>query len=291
MATERDLENAIAKYPEIIEPGLELLGRQQTVHGRRFDVLFRDRTARKLLVELKWRAITDKDIGQLMYYEGSVLSSQEPDLRAMLIGRRVPPNVGRALDHHGFGWKELTPSTLVNFLREKQDFELLRPFEEELSSWKQPRKSEPWVIFATPPAPVDGCPALLSVVATAPFDQACAEFKQGREEIYFKTNSPIGKGLQLPLCHVLFKVKGNPAVIAKATLTGLTADNPREKRLRGFEDDPGKYFYGFSPIQRLKEPVPLQQLRRWGSGRPVANDVPGCILVYDIDIEARGANG
>ena len=45
--------------------------------------------------------ILDKHIGQIMSYEGSVLSEKDPDVRIMLIGTRVPPNLQKALDQHG----------------------------------------------------------------------------------------------------------------------------------------------------------------------------------------------
>jgi len=40
MPTERDFEDLLVKYPELIEDGLRLTGRQKTVHGRRLDLLF-----------------------------------------------------------------------------------------------------------------------------------------------------------------------------------------------------------------------------------------------------------
>ena len=98
---EIDLENILAKYPDLIEQGLRLIERQKTVYGRRMDLLFEDINKRKLIIELKSGPILDKHIGQIMAYEGGTLSDKEQDIRIMLIGTRVPPNFRKALDYHG----------------------------------------------------------------------------------------------------------------------------------------------------------------------------------------------
>ncbi len=88
---EKALETVLAKYPELVEDGLCLIGRQMEVCGRRIDLLFKDTHQRQLLVELKWGPIRDEHIGQIMHYAGGVLAHDRPDLRVMLIGPRVPP--------------------------------------------------------------------------------------------------------------------------------------------------------------------------------------------------------
>jgi hypothetical protein len=128
---EIDVENILAKYPDLIESGLRLVGRQVTVYGRRMDLLFEDVNKRKLIVELKSGPILDKHIGQIMAYEGGVLSDKDPDIRIMLIGTRVPPNLRKALDHHGFAWKEINFATLKSYLNEKSDTTFGHLFQEE----------------------------------------------------------------------------------------------------------------------------------------------------------------
>ena len=128
---EIDFENILAKYPELIENGLRLVGRQVTVYGRRMDLLFEDINNRKLIVELKSGPILDKHIGQILAYEGGVLSDKAPDVRIMLIGTRVPPNLRKALDHHGIAWKEINFAYLKTFLKDKNDTTFSNIFEEE----------------------------------------------------------------------------------------------------------------------------------------------------------------
>ncbi|HPR74332.1 MAG TPA: hypothetical protein PLX41_11805 [Bacteroidales bacterium] len=132
MVHEKDFEDIIAKYPELIEDGLTLKGRQVPLYGRRMDLLFEDKFKRKLIVELKIGPIKDAHIGQILSYEGMLLSAEDPTIRVMLIGNRVPPNIKRSLDHHGIAWCEITLMSLKEFLIAKNDTEFLSLFEDEI---------------------------------------------------------------------------------------------------------------------------------------------------------------
>src|ERR1035437_6432908 len=135
MLLEKDLEDIISKYPDIIEEGLTLKGRQLTLYGRRMDLLFEDRFKRKLILELKKGPIKDHHIGQILSYEGMLLSADDPTIRIMLVGNRVPPNIQRSLDHHGIAWKEITFSGLKEFLSEKDDKPFLHLLDDEDSTY------------------------------------------------------------------------------------------------------------------------------------------------------------
>lgn len=122
---ERTFENIICRYPELIENELSFKGRQVTVNGRRVDVLFEDRHGQQLIVEIKKGTVLRNHVGQLLDYEGDFVSADNPNVRVMLVGNRVPENLWRSLNHHGFEWKELTLSTLDLFLTGKEDLDLL----------------------------------------------------------------------------------------------------------------------------------------------------------------------
>ncbi len=128
---EADLEKILVKYPELIEDELQLIGQQVTVFGRRMDILFKDKFERKLIIELKNGAIKDAHVGQILSYEGILLSHDDPTIRVMLVGTRVPPNIGKSLDHHGIAWKEISYTNLKQFLKTKNDFHLLQLFEQD----------------------------------------------------------------------------------------------------------------------------------------------------------------
>lgn len=128
--SEKEFEDIICKYPELIEEGLVLKGRQIRVFGKIMDILFEDKFKQKLIVELKIGPINRKHIGQVMEYEGSVLSEEDPTARIMLVGNRVPPNFKKALDHHGIEWKEIILSKLQEFIKSKCDNQFLEYFTE-----------------------------------------------------------------------------------------------------------------------------------------------------------------
>jgi len=139
---EKTFEDIICKYPELIEDKLLFKGRQVVLKGKRVDVLFGDKHGQKLVVELKKDTVRREDIAQLLDYEGFFVSADDPTVRVMLIGRRVPENLRRSLDHHGFEWRELTTTMLINFLRQKGDYDLLNCLTPEDSLIQDPYKNE-----------------------------------------------------------------------------------------------------------------------------------------------------
>jgi len=54
MLLEKNFEDIIAKYPELIEDDLTLKGRQVTHYGRRMDLLFEEKFKRKLIIDFLW---------------------------------------------------------------------------------------------------------------------------------------------------------------------------------------------------------------------------------------------
>jgi hypothetical protein len=128
---EQDFEDIIVQYPELIEKDLRFIGRQVYLHGRKMDILFEDKFGRKLIIELKNGPIKDEHVGQIMAYEGMLLSGDDPTIRVMLVGTRVPPNIRKALDHHGIAWKEISHTQLQIFLSDKKDEKLLKLFSDE----------------------------------------------------------------------------------------------------------------------------------------------------------------
>lgn len=259
--------------------------------GRRIDLLFRDSHGRRLLVELKWGAIKDEHIGQLLSYEGTLISTDHPDLRVMLVGTRVPPNIRRALDHHGISWKEIGPSQIAALLTRSGELEFAARFEQsnslsEVSARKHARKTGPEHSTEVPSlasAQHGTTPALLAIVDLKWFDQAREEFREGKEEIYFGTSSTqIGPALRLPVQTVYFKTSGRPEIIASAPFVDARTENIPEKRLQGLEHDAGwKYYYGFREIALLQSPIPISALRYFSTGKEIRPDVPGPCVIQD----------
>ncbi len=69
--TEKQLENFICKHPEYsLWQDVEIIGRQITVEHGRLDILAWD--GRVLVIELKARALEEKDVGQVLRYKRDV---------------------------------------------------------------------------------------------------------------------------------------------------------------------------------------------------------------------------
>jgi hypothetical protein len=122
---ESTFESILAKYPELIEERLSLLGRQVSLGRKHVDLLFQDRHGQRLIVELKKGPILREHVAQVMDYEGHFLTPDDPTPRVMLIGNRVPENFRRSLDHHGIEWREIPVALLISHLRSAQDQDLL----------------------------------------------------------------------------------------------------------------------------------------------------------------------
>lgn len=123
--TEKQFEDILAKYPELIEDSLELKGRQVNVSGKVLDLMFKDRRGDTLIVELKKGTIKREHIAQLLDYEGFFVDEFNPTTRVMLIGNHVPKNLQNSLDHHGIEYQYFSPASLREYLVEKSDKEML----------------------------------------------------------------------------------------------------------------------------------------------------------------------
>ena len=281
---ENDFEDILIKYPELIEENLEFLGRQVTVYGRRIDILFKDAHNRKLIIELKIGPIKDQHIGQILSYEGMLLSHDDPTIRVMLIGNRVPPNIQRSLDHHGIAWKEISYNSLKEFIEKKHDNEFLELFDTELKIPILTKNPTRIIKNIIKPHNSDEKPALFIPVLSQWIDEAFEYFKEGKDILFFYTNSNIGKIQYLSADKVYFKCKGESTISAVADLVELKTENPVKFRLRGSESDTGKYYYGFRNLKWLDSPVELQDLEYYESGKNLRNDVPGACIIKDPNV-------
>lgn len=143
MLSERLFEDVLVKYPDLIEQGLKLIGRQVNYFGKRIDILFEDKFKEKLIIELKKDNLDRNALSQVMEYEGYILSEKDPSARVMLIANRIPLNLKKAMDHHGIEYKEITHKQIFEFL-EKNDHQL---FTQITSPLQQQSQQPPMKIF------------------------------------------------------------------------------------------------------------------------------------------------
>jgi len=127
-------------------------------------------------------------------------------------------------------------------------------------------------------------PALFIPVLSQWIEEAIQYFKEGKDILFFYTDSNIGKIRDLSADKVYFKCKGESTISAVADLIEVKTENPVNFRLRGSESNTGKYYYGFKNLKWLDFPVELQELEYYESGKNLRNDVPGACIIKDPNI-------
>lgn len=107
-----------AFHSELLEEGLELVERQKAVkkHGVRFDLLFKDRNGKNVILELKRNAISRDDIGQAIQYAGIV-----QDSRVILAAPIIPTSVKNAFEHYGIEYLEYDLEEIEKLLFQLKD--------------------------------------------------------------------------------------------------------------------------------------------------------------------------
>lgn len=125
---EREFEDILSTYPELIEEGLSLKGRQVNVDRKFIDLLFKDKIGQDLIVELKIGVAKREHVAQLLDYAGYKIAENKTPVRIMLIANRIPENFKHSFDYFGFEYKEIVIDRLHDFLRNKNDQNLLKIF-------------------------------------------------------------------------------------------------------------------------------------------------------------------
>lgn len=122
---EVDLENILARYPELVEPHLTLVARQFALNGKRIDLLFRDGGGCKLVVEVKVGTLCRADVGQLSEYCHYLFKLDGLRPRGMLVGTWVSDEIRGAAGFNGFGCRILLFDDLEKFASERGDVDML----------------------------------------------------------------------------------------------------------------------------------------------------------------------
>jgi len=109
---EKDMETAIDTCPDLfIEPGLALVRRQVVINGRRPDILFEDRLARRLLVEVQSGRLDEDHVQRHFYYFFDYRAKYPSNhLRLLFIANRIVPQHKEFLDEHGYEFREIPDS-------------------------------------------------------------------------------------------------------------------------------------------------------------------------------------
>jgi len=149
---EREFEDILAAYPELIEESLSLKGRQVSIDRKFIDLLFKDKIGQDLIVELKIGVAKREHVAQLLDYAGYKIAEGKSPVRIMLVANRIPENFKHSFDYFGFEYKEISIDKLHDFLRSKNDQNLLKIFamENEKSPVAVPSAPEISIIEPSP---------------------------------------------------------------------------------------------------------------------------------------------
>lgn len=132
---------------------------------------------------------------------------------------------------------------------------------------------------------LDKQPALFIPVQGKWISGAFEYFKEGRDRLYFYTDSYIGQATDLGIKNVYFKLKGGNFISAKADFIDILESNPAEYRLPGPKAVGKRYYYGYRNLKWLLNKVGLSDLKYFKTGTNLRNDIPGACIIIDPQVE------
>jgi len=89
---ERDLQIALRKHIDQLEPGLKIAdgGKEQTVESGRIDITAEDASGATVVIELKAGSADRETIGQVLGYMGDLMAAKM-SVRGILVAGEFPP--------------------------------------------------------------------------------------------------------------------------------------------------------------------------------------------------------
>jgi RecB family endonuclease NucS len=107
MGTEAEMQQALARHPEIIEPGLTLLDRELPTGVGGIDLYARDAEGRFVVVELKRGKATQEAVHQLSRYVTTVSESVGQQVRGILAAPAISKPALLQLERLGLQFREV----------------------------------------------------------------------------------------------------------------------------------------------------------------------------------------
>jgi RecB family endonuclease NucS len=108
MGSEAEMQRALARHPEIIEPGLEVLERELPTDVGGIDLFARDAEGRLVVVELKRGKATQEAVHQLSRYVRSVRGLAGEEVRGVLAAPAITAPALNRLGALGLEFREVT---------------------------------------------------------------------------------------------------------------------------------------------------------------------------------------
>ena len=116
--SEKDMQQAVIKQPELIEPGLKILTAEYPVSSGFIDVLAEDSKRRLTIIELKRRKASLEAVLQLKrYVESMKKMTGRSDVRGVLAAPSISPDALKALRSLDLEFKELKPEECLKIVK------------------------------------------------------------------------------------------------------------------------------------------------------------------------------
>jgi len=119
-SSEKDMQEAILYRPELLEEGFRPVTKEMPVDPGFIDIVGVDRENRLTVVEIK-RVKAGKDaVNQLRKYMGVIDMDEDRPVRAILVAPELAKGAERLLKSYGYEYRQLSPQTCSDVLKEKK---------------------------------------------------------------------------------------------------------------------------------------------------------------------------
>jgi restriction system protein len=98
VSLERNLRDYLAENPNILENGLQLVGKEYPTDAGNIDILFKDKDGGYVVVETKKGRESDKVVGQILRYIGWVKKNKSPKVRGIIVTHSSDSNLEWAVE-------------------------------------------------------------------------------------------------------------------------------------------------------------------------------------------------
>lgn len=98
ISLERTLRDYLAENPNILEYGLQLIGKEYPTDAGNIDILFKDKDGNYVIVETKKGRESDKVVGQILRYVGWVKKNLAPKVRGIIVTHSSDSNLEWAIE-------------------------------------------------------------------------------------------------------------------------------------------------------------------------------------------------
>lgn len=125
MISKKTYMDILCRYPELVEPGLSLRGRNTSVYDHPVDILFDDKYGSRWVVQVRTAPIEDEMLGAQLSNQMGNLENEAPDIHFLFVADKIPRNLQEKLQHEGISWKEIELFQIKEHLKSNNDKELL----------------------------------------------------------------------------------------------------------------------------------------------------------------------